>query len=211
MENLRHYLINWLNTTYNPLESLEGFDIRVSRDERYPNLYNLKYGSILADKSNPLVRACRGAVVELVENDGDHSPYFRLVAYAFDRFFNIGEPGCHELNWGTTKVYEKLDGCLHSETKIETETGVKTIKEICDNPEKVFVFGFDHQTGEKIKVPIEGISVKKASPETQWYRVTLEDGRVLTLTGNHEVWDDASKTYVRVDELIGGEVLKDFT
>jgi hypothetical protein len=108
--NLRHYLIDWLNA--HGLEPLTDKDIRVARDERYPNLFNLKYGTILADKSDPIVRACRGAVVELVEDDGDHSPYFRLVAYAFDRFFNLGEEACHELDWTRTKVFEKYDGSL---------------------------------------------------------------------------------------------------
>jgi hypothetical protein len=111
--NLRHYLIDWLNARgYNALDELAQFDIRVGRDASYPNLFNLKYGSVMADKANPLVCACRGAIVELVENDGDHSPYYRLVAYAFDRFFNIGESNCHELNWSRTKVYEKYDGSL---------------------------------------------------------------------------------------------------
>lgn len=113
--NLRHYLIDWLNDpcrTYDPLAELAERDIRVARDERYPSLFNLKYGTIMADKADPLVRACRGAVVERVDDDGDHSPYFRLVAYAFDRFFNVGEGNCHELNWSRTKVYEKYDGSL---------------------------------------------------------------------------------------------------
>lgn len=113
--NLRHHLLDWLNSPcrgYFPLDELENYDIRVSNDARYPNLFNLKYGSVMADKSCPLVRACRGAVVERIDDDGDHSPYFRLVAYAFDRFFNIGEPGCHELNWSTTRIYEKMDGSL---------------------------------------------------------------------------------------------------
>lgn len=108
--NLRHHLIEWLNQ--HGLEPLADKDIRVARDERYPNLFNLKYGTILADKSDPIVRACRGAVVERVDNDGDHSPYFRLVAYAFDRFFNLGEGACHELDWTRTKVFEKHDGSM---------------------------------------------------------------------------------------------------
>jgi len=112
MENLRHYLIDWLNDRYDALDALAEYDIRVTRDERYPNLFNLKYGTILASKSNPLVCACRGAVVERVDNDGDHSPYYRLVAYAFDRFFNIGEGHCHQLDWSRTKVFEKYDGSL---------------------------------------------------------------------------------------------------
>ena len=106
--NLRHYLLNWLNERgSNALEELAEYDIRVGRDERHPNLFNLKYGSILADKSNPLVCACRGAVVER-----DSTGCYNLVAYAFDRFFNVGEGHCHELDWSCAKVYEKYDGSL---------------------------------------------------------------------------------------------------
>jgi len=102
--NLRHYLIDWLNA--NGLEALAEHDIRVARDARYPDLFNLKYGSVMADKTLPIVRACRGAVVEKV---GDK---FELKAYAFDRFFNEGEGGCHQLNWDNVRVYEKYDGSL---------------------------------------------------------------------------------------------------
>lgn len=110
--NLRHFLIDWLNyRVETAFEALAEHDIRVARDERYPALYNLKYGSVMADKSLPIVRACRGAVVELVD-DGTGSPYFRLVAYAFDRFFNVGEGHCHELDWSRTQVFEKYDGSL---------------------------------------------------------------------------------------------------
>lgn len=106
-------MIEWLNEKgYGAFEELEQLDIRVARDERYPNLFNLKYGSILADKANPIVCACRGAVVERVDDDGDHSPYYRLVAYAFDRFFNYGEAQAAEIDWGTAKVWEKKDGSL---------------------------------------------------------------------------------------------------
>lgn len=105
---LRNHLIDWLNSQDNPLDKLAEYDIRVATDARYPNLYNLKYGSIMADKSLPLVRACRGAVVERCPNTGQ----FSLVAYAFDRFFNIGEPGCHELDWANTQVFEKYDGSI---------------------------------------------------------------------------------------------------
>ena len=34
------------------------------------------------------------------------------MAYAFDRFFNVGEGHCHELDWSRAKVYEKYDGSL---------------------------------------------------------------------------------------------------
>ena len=103
MKNLRTYLIDWLYV--NGLEALAKYDIRVSSDDRFPGLYNLKYG-VLSDKSLPIVQACRGAVVEETA-DG-----FNLVAYAFDRFFNLGEPLAADIDWSTVKVYEKYDGSL---------------------------------------------------------------------------------------------------
>lgn len=102
--NLRHNLISWLNA--NGLEALADLNIRVSTDERFPGLYNLKYGAINVDKANPIVRACRGAVVQK-DDDG-----FSLVAYAFDRFFNLGEAEADEIDWSSASVYEKYDGSL---------------------------------------------------------------------------------------------------
>lgn len=104
MDNLRNNLIAWLNQ--NGLEPLADLDIRVSTDERFPGLYNLKYGVIGVDKANPIVRACRGAVVQK-DDDG-----FSLVAYAFDRFFNLGEAEADEIDWSSASVYEKYDGSL---------------------------------------------------------------------------------------------------
>lgn len=105
--NLRHFLVDWLN--WNPgtaLSFLEENGIRVARDSRYPDLYCLKYGSVFVDKTAEIVRACRGAVVEKVKGK------FELRAYAFDRFFNLGEQGCHQVTWDTVKVAKKYDGSL---------------------------------------------------------------------------------------------------
>jgi hypothetical protein len=102
--NLRHNLIDWLNDY--GLGPLEDLGIRVSTDERFPGLSNLKYGSIGVEKADPIVRACRGAVVQK-DDDG-----FSLVAYAFDRFFNLGEAEADEIDWSSANVYEKYDGSL---------------------------------------------------------------------------------------------------
>ena len=104
MDNLRNNLIAWLNA--NGLEPLADLGIRVSTDERFPGLFNLKYGSVGVEKANLIVRACRGAVVQK-DDDG-----FSLVAYAFDRFFNLGEAEADVINWSFANVYEKYDGSL---------------------------------------------------------------------------------------------------
>lgn len=110
--NLTEFLVDWLNFNADTaFDLLEHMDIRVSKDNKYPTLYNLKYGTIMADKASLIVRACRGAVVEKMQ-DRKGKSFFELRAYAFDRFFNIGESFCHELDWGNARVYEKYDGSL---------------------------------------------------------------------------------------------------
>jgi hypothetical protein len=98
------YLEQWLNR--HGLLALADHGIRVTSDERYPDLYCLKYGPT-ADKSSRIVQVCRGAVVEINECDGH-----RVVAYAFDRFFNAGESQAVEIDWDSARVFEKYDGSL---------------------------------------------------------------------------------------------------
>ena len=98
------FLERWLN--HNGILALADHGIRVTSDERYPGLYCLKYGPT-ADKSSDIVRVCRGAVIELNEWDGH-----RVVAYAFDRFFNAGESQAVDIDWESARVFEKHDGSL---------------------------------------------------------------------------------------------------
>ena len=97
------YLEQWLSE--HGLEALKDHGIRVTNDPRYSGLYCLKYGPI-ADKSSRIVQVCRGAVVE------DWFGTWQTVAYAFDRFFNPGEPWAAEIDWKSARVYEKYDGSL---------------------------------------------------------------------------------------------------
>jgi len=98
------YLEDWLNR--HGLLALSDHGIRFTSDDRYPGLYCLKYGPT-ANKSSRIVQVCRGAVVELNDWDGH-----RVVAYAFDRFFNAGEAQAAEIDWDAARVFEKHDGSL---------------------------------------------------------------------------------------------------
>lgn len=68
-------------------------------------LVMLKYSQFDSDFSLPLVRECRGIVLD--EGDG-----FRVVSYAFDKFGNYGEPYCPRIDFGSAFVTEKCDGSL---------------------------------------------------------------------------------------------------
>ncbi len=101
VDNLSVWLENWLNEY--GIESVEEYGINVIEDS---GLYCLKYGSYTQGiKTETIVRACRGSVVTNVDG------VWKVVAYAFDRFFNLGEVES-EFNFNNYQVQEKLDGSL---------------------------------------------------------------------------------------------------
>lgn len=172
--------------------------ITVSRDVMFGrNLVLLKYNQIESDFNNVIVRECRGIVLD--------EDTLEVVSHAFDKFGNYGESYCPEIDWKNCYVTEKLDGCVKFDTMIRTTSGDVTIKDICDNPGKYKVLSFNHDTQEIEPVPVEATSIK--DDVGNWYNIELEDGRILTVTGNHRIWCNNLNCYRRVDDLGGSEDL----
>ncbi len=90
---------------FQPLVELErAHNVKARRHAAYPNLVLLKYG-IDADFTNPMVRECRGLIL-------DESNDWAVVSRAFDKFGNHGESYAAPIDWSTARVQEKLDGSL---------------------------------------------------------------------------------------------------
>jgi hypothetical protein len=88
------------------LEALAArLSLQVRRHREHPSLALLKYSMIDSPMGDPVVRQCRGIVVD--EADG-----FRPVAYPFDKFFNYHEGHAARLDWSTARVFDKADGIL---------------------------------------------------------------------------------------------------
>jgi hypothetical protein len=89
------------------LEALvERTKCKAVRDEDYNNLVLLKYNQIESPMEDPLVQLCRGIVVDEDDN-------WKVVSWAYNKFFNYNENLAAEIDWSTAKVLEKLDGsCL---------------------------------------------------------------------------------------------------
>jgi len=81
------------------------YAVRTNRHPGFPNLVLFKYDQINSPMDHPLVQECRGIILD--EADGG-----RVVARPFDKFFNYGEPNAVEIDWGSARVQEKLDGSL---------------------------------------------------------------------------------------------------
>jgi hypothetical protein len=118
----------------------------------------------------------------------------------------------HELfNEGERVIFtEKIHGCLHADTVIDTDEGKLPIKKIVEDHMKVNVKSFNHTTGETEYQPITDWMETESSEETEWYEVVLENGIVLKLTGNHRVWLPELGCYREVSELtVNDEFLVD--
>lgn len=101
---------------------------------------------------------------------------------------------------------EKMHGCVTRSTLVETlELGEMTIGEIVDKKLQVKIKAFDTETDEIVFVPIDNWFF--STEDEDWYDIELEDGRVLTITGNNPVWLPELNCYRKVKDLTGDEKL----
>lgn len=84
---------------------LERYAVKHRRHGEHPNLVLLKYDQINSPFSEPLARECRGIILDEADN-------WRVVARAFDKFFNHSEGHAASIDWKTARVQEKVDGSL---------------------------------------------------------------------------------------------------
>lgn len=83
------------------LQSL--YRLWVSRHAGHPNLVGLCYNLVASPLAEPLVKECRGIVL-------DEANDWNAVARGFDKFFNLGDPLADDVDWASARVFEKLDG-----------------------------------------------------------------------------------------------------
>jgi hypothetical protein len=82
------------------------FQIAARRHQQYPHLIQFRYTPQSSPADHPVVLECRALIL-------DASRDWAVVAYPFDRFFNLREAGAPtSLDLNTAKVFEKLDGSL---------------------------------------------------------------------------------------------------
>ena len=68
-----------------------------------------KYDQINSDFNIPLVKECRGIILDKDDN-------WNVIRYAYNKFFNYGEQFADDIDWATSQVQEKIDGSLMTAT-----------------------------------------------------------------------------------------------
>ena len=83
------------------------YNLKVKKDEAFPHLISLSYDMINSDFSEPIVKECRGIIIDI---EDIYNPV--VVCQAFNKFWNWGEKFATEIDWSTARVQEKVDGSL---------------------------------------------------------------------------------------------------
>jgi len=84
---------------------LTRYAIKAKRHPLHPSLVLLKYDQIASPFAETIVRECRGIIL-------DEADDWRVVSWAFGKFFNHGEGHAAPIDWSTARVQEKVDGSL---------------------------------------------------------------------------------------------------
>jgi hypothetical protein len=93
--------------------------INISRDRVFNHdLVLFKYDQQNADFNNPIVRECRGLILD--ENS------FEKITVPFFKFGNYGESYCPTIDWSSSYVGEKIDGSLIKIVNIDNNLLIST-------------------------------------------------------------------------------------
>lgn len=193
MLKLKEFILG--NEDWKTLLKEKPFALDWVEDEKY---ILFRYNMIDSDPTNDIVKEARGIIFRKSD--------WKAVCVPFFRFYNQVESYSDKLDWSTTSIQEKVDGCLDAETKLETEDGAKTIKEICDIKYSGKVLAFNFIDNKIVFTEIIGHSVEENNND--WYELEVEDGKKIKFTGNHKVWLENLNCYRCVRDLKEGDEVK---
>lgn len=181
-------------------EEVSNGNINVNYHPEFPHLALFKYSQdcVTEKRWNKFTIMARGLILDLKNK--------KVVATPFIKFWNCNEIINYE-NFFSPEFLatEKVDGCCDQDTKLETEDGVMTIREICESEYLGKVLSYNIYDDKIEFKEILGHSVLKGSDD--WYELETKEGDIVKLTGNHKVYLPEFNCYRRVDELNGNEKL----
>ncbi len=81
------------------------YSLAIKPHGKYGNLYQFKYDQIESPMHEPLVKECRGIILDSTDD-------WAVVARPFDKFWNLGDYYADPVDWTKAVMTEKLDGSL---------------------------------------------------------------------------------------------------
>lgn len=107
------------HSDWEKLLSEKPYCLTISRDEVLgKKLLMLKYSQVDSDFNEPIVRECRGLILD--------EKTLELVCVPYFKFGNYGEGYCPEIDWKTASILQKVDGSLIKIVRIGEQLLVST-------------------------------------------------------------------------------------
>jgi len=108
--------------TLNSLEENHGVCAKLSNDK---TKVSLNYDMLTAKNEDNIASSCRGVVIKLSDDSckrikENPSSWQSInidgyvINWPLNRFFNYGDPAAAQIDWSSSKVFEKLDGTMCS-------------------------------------------------------------------------------------------------
>ena len=170
----------------------------------------LKYNQIESDFLNEMVRECRGIIL---------SDTFIPVCVPFFKFGNYGESYCPEIDWGSARVQEKIDGSLikvwyyNGKWRVSTNGTIDAYKAeiktlICENKYKTFGELFD-EAKKNSNLDFD----KLDESNTYMFELVSPYNKIIVPYSETKLYHIGTRnrwTFEEIDEDIGVEKPKEF-
>lgn len=198
-EELEEFIKKNLNKNWQEKLKKKPYNLQsVKQFENHPNWWMLVYSLFESDLDNKVVKQSRGTVVEVLD-DGT----VNVICAPFIKFFDINDVHADKINWSSKKL-KCTEKCVSGDTLVETENGIKPIKEVVNSSDK-FVLSVNETTGELEFNQI----IDRWSKDTnqEWVEIEFESGRKIKITENDAI-KLTNGVYRRVSDLsIGDEIV----
>lgn len=198
-EELEEFIKKNLNKNWQEKLKKKPYNLQsVKQFENHPTWWMLVYNLFESDLDNKVVKQSRGTVVEVLD-DGT----VNVICAPFIKFFDINDVHADKINWASKKL-KCEDKCVSGDTLVETENGIKPIKEVVNSSDK-FVLSVNETTGELEFNQI----IDRWSKDTnqEWVEIEFESGRKIKITENDAI-KLTNGVYRRVSDLsIGDEIV----
>jgi hypothetical protein len=114
--------VQWFIEQHSDWEKLlseKPYCLTITRDKVYgKNLLMLKYSQVDSDFNEPIVRECRGLILD--------EDTLEPVSIPFFKFGNVGESYCPDIDWKSASILQKVDGSLIKIVKIDGKLLIST-------------------------------------------------------------------------------------
>lgn len=102
---MQNHLANFLRSGGTLQELKDKYHLNIKSHGLYPNLLHFSYDQFESPMHEMIVRDARGTILDYKDN-------WKVIGYAFRKFFRYNEVNADKINWKNAKCLEKLDGTL---------------------------------------------------------------------------------------------------